>query len=313
MAHTVSRSISDEALSRIIQIESAGNPRATARTSSALGLAQFLNGTWLNVVRQHRPDLFNGRTNAQVLALRADPSLSIELLARFTEDNARVLGAGFTDGDLYLAHFSGAGVARKLMQAKPMADASTCYSAAAIAANRSILEDKSVGDVRAWAARKMASAGGHDYVAQFYQPPDPVEPEHQAPADADDDVPVKIDREAPPKSLAESRIFKGAATAAGASAPPLAGAVIKASTGDVPDAAPSITDHVTDVVDRAGHVIETSRTVTDNLPAAPKGFWHLLAGILTDPIVVCVFGALAFGALGYVVWERRRKLREEGV
>lgn len=310
MANTASKTIADATLSRIIQIESGGNPRARASTSSALGLAQFLSGTWLATIKRHRPDLMAGRTREQVLALRTDPSLSIELLARFTEDNVRVLGAHFTDGDVYLAHFSGAGVAGKLMRADPFASAATCYSKEAIAANRSILEGKTVDEVRAWAKRKMAAAGKTDWVAHYYQPA----PAPHADTEADDDdTPVKLDREAPAKSLGESNIIKGAATAATATVPPVAGAVIKAATDDAPDVVPSVTDHVTDVVDRAGQLIERSRTITDNVPAPPKGFWHLLAGVLTDPIVVCVFGALALGAIGYVILERRRKLREEGV
>lgn len=299
----VSNSISDETLSRIIQIESGGNPRAKASTSTALGLAQFLNGTWLQTVKRHRPDLMDGRTQAQVLAMRTNPSLSIELLARFTEDNAATLGGDPTDGDLYLAHFSGAGVARKLMRAKPEASAATCYSKEAIAANRSILEGKTVGQVRAWADRKMAAAGKTNWVAKHYRP--------AAAEPADDDVPVKIDREAPPKSLGESNIVKGAAAAATATAPPLAGAAIKVATDDAPDAGPTVVEKVTDVVDRGGSLISSTKSVVETVPV-PRGFWHGLAAVLTDPIIVCVFGALALGAIAYVIYERRRKLREEG-
>ncbi len=189
MANTVSRILSDSTLSRIIQIESGGNPNAKARTSSATGLGQFLDGTWLATVKKHRPDLAASASRADLLAMRTEPRIAIEMLARFTEDNAKALGAGYTDGDLYLAHFSGVGVAKKLLRADAQASASTCYDQAAINANRSILEGKTVGEVRAWAARRMASSGRTNWVAKFYgqaAQPAPV-----------DETPVKIDEVAP--------------------------------------------------------------------------------------------------------------------
>lgn len=168
MSNRVSTIISDQTLSRIIQIESAGRPTAKASTSSATGLGQFLNATWLATVQRHRPDWFEGRSRAEVLAFRTEPAASIEMLARFTEDNAASLGRGYTDGDLYLAHFSGVGVARKLLHAPAGDPASKYFSAAAIAANRSILQGKTVGQVRAWADRKMAAAGRTNWVARFW-------------------------------------------------------------------------------------------------------------------------------------------------
>lgn len=169
MTNRVSNSISDETLSRIIQIESNGDPEARARTSTATGLGQFLTTTWMATVREHRPDLLEGRTQAQVLALRTDSVISIEMLARHTEDNARILGPGYTDGDIYLAHFSGVGVARKLMRAPTTDPVSKYYSQRAIAANRSILEGKTVGQVRGWAARKMTAADS-DWISEFWPP-----------------------------------------------------------------------------------------------------------------------------------------------
>jgi hypothetical protein len=175
MANTVSRTISDETLSRIIHIESGGRPTAKAPTSSALGLGQFLNATWLETVRKHRPDWLV-QPNDQVLARRLVPRDSIEMLARFTEDNAKALGPGYTDGDLYLAHFSGVGTARSLLRAPASAPASSVYSQAAIRANRSILEGKTCGEVREWASRKMQGASGRNWVAVHWSGAKPVAP-----------------------------------------------------------------------------------------------------------------------------------------
>jgi hypothetical protein len=170
MANTVSKIISDETLNRIIQIESAGNPDARAPSSSAAGLGQFILGTWNATVRKHRPDLFrNGAAPARFGLATA--ALQLEILARFTEDNAQALGAGFTDGDLYLAHFLGLGDARKLFKAPPGDAAASHVSAAAVAANRSILSNKTCAQVRAWAQASMLSrwdkAGRKDWVKKY--------------------------------------------------------------------------------------------------------------------------------------------------
>lgn len=186
MTNTVSRTISDETLDSIIQIESSGNPRAKASTSSALGLGQFLNATWLAVVRKHKPEIMRGRTNAQVLALRTDPSLSVEMLARFTEDNVAEMGGG-GPGDIYLAHFLGVGTARKLFHASPTARVEPLVGAAAVAANRSILEGKTVRQVRDWADSRMRKSAGRGWVAKFYRPAE--SPQQQIMLSADLDLP----------------------------------------------------------------------------------------------------------------------------
>lgn len=174
MTNTVSRILSDDTLNRIIQIESAGNPNARAPTSSAGGLGQFLNGTWLNVVGKHKPQLLKGRSQAAVTAMRVGTdtaALQVEMLARFTEDNAALLGKGFTDGDLYLAHFLGIGDARKLFRAPPSDLASNHVTAAAVAANRSILSGKTCQQVRTWAQVSMEGrwhkAGEIDWVKKW--------------------------------------------------------------------------------------------------------------------------------------------------
>src|SRR5262249_28290022 len=80
--------------------------------SSATGLGQFLDETWLDMIRAHRPDLAKGRSQEEVLELRRGAKNAREITARFTERNAGVLrktGLPVTPGTLYLAHFSGVG------------------------------------------------------------------------------------------------------------------------------------------------------------------------------------------------------------
>ncbi len=170
MMNSVSQTISDETLNRIITIESGGNPKAKAQTSSATGLGQFLNTTWMVMVQRYRPEWIQKKTKQEVLDLRLDASKSIEMLARFTEENARAIpGSKDADGDLYLAHFSGVAVAKKLFLATPETPCESIYSGAAINANRSILEGKTCGEVRAWAEAKMRRAGGHKWVEKYWR------------------------------------------------------------------------------------------------------------------------------------------------
>ncbi len=190
MSNRVSSIISDDTLNRIIQIESAGNPNAKAATSSALGLGQQLNATWLNLVNAYHPEWWNGRDKQKVLALRKNPSLNIELLARLTEENARAVGSS-TGGDLYLAHFLGPQDAKGLFRAPANTPVSKLVSQAVIRANRSIMEGKSAGEVRAWAQRKMNQPPKADWISRFYtgKGPDPkrVVPPSE-PSEVDEDT-----------------------------------------------------------------------------------------------------------------------------
>lgn len=189
MAVRVSKVFTNETGNRIIQIECAGKPNAKAKTSTATGLGQFLDQTWFGVLYKHGPlelakqirfnsstGLYSGpRTILDMRKAGSDPKLlklNIDTLVHFTEDNIKVMGKGWTDGDIYLAHFSGAGVAKKLIQLPQDTPASKVYSAKAIAANKSILSGKTIGKVRAWAAKSMKerwdNAGQPDWIGMYY-------------------------------------------------------------------------------------------------------------------------------------------------
>lgn len=179
---TVSKSVSDETLNCIITIECSGRPNLKAETSSALGLGQFLNATWLSTVRKHRPDIFATNSEAAVLKMRTNASFAVEMLARFTEDNQRIVGMKCSGGDLYLAHFLGAGAAQKVYAADPAEPVEPLVGQAAVRANRSVLQGKTCGQVRAWAAKRMFQSAGHAWVAKYYVPP------HEPTAAPDDEA-----------------------------------------------------------------------------------------------------------------------------
>jgi hypothetical protein len=202
VTHTVSKTVSDETLNAIITIESAGKVNAKASTSSASGLGQFIDATWMGVVAKHRPDLLRSRSRAEILALRFDPMIMIELLARFTEDNQRVIGMNCTGGDLYLAHFLGTADAKDLFRAKPDTPVSQLVSVGVISANKSIMLGKTAGQVRAWAAKRMAASTGRNWIAKYYGAPPPqallTEPEPE-PEPTADEIPDPQDAPALPE------------------------------------------------------------------------------------------------------------------
>lgn len=133
------------ALFHTARLESGFNPGAKAKTSSATGLFQFIDATWLQMLKRHGPAHgLEGLSKAQALALRKDPGVSSLMAAEHMADNARALEAGLgrpaDRTDLYLAHFLGLGGAlrflRGLAEAPQTAGAGLFPSAAR--ANRAI-------------------------------------------------------------------------------------------------------------------------------------------------------------------------------
>lgn len=149
--------------------ESALNPKASAPTSSARGLFQFIEQTWLAMVKEAGPALGYGNysdqvvrtdqgysvadadTRAKILQLRDDASANATLAGAFTQRNAAEvaerIGRPPTDGELYIAHFLGSGGAAKLITLatqQPQASAADAFPAAA-KANRPIFYDRDGG------------------------------------------------------------------------------------------------------------------------------------------------------------------------
>lgn len=167
------------------QAESGFRAQAKASTSSATGLFQFTQGTWLETVRQHGASaglakeaaaLESGSLDAAgkraLLDLRDDPRISARMAAEFTADNKRHLertvGGNIGSGELYIAHFLGAGGAQKFIQAArtdATRPAATLFPDAA-AANPSIFYEggraRSVAEVYGKLAGKVGGAAAAD-------------------------------------------------------------------------------------------------------------------------------------------------------
>jgi len=172
-----STGISFEYLLTTAQIESNLNPTAQASTSSAKGLYQFIDQTWLGTMKQDGAALGLGQyadaitrssdgryvvadpsMRAAILRLRNDPQASAMLAGALTRNNSALVSSNIgrqpTNGELYIAHFLGADGASKLINAassKPQASAAAMFPNAA-AANRNIFYDhsghaRSVGEV----------------------------------------------------------------------------------------------------------------------------------------------------------------------
>ena len=184
--------------------ESAFKPDAKARTSSATGLFQFLDNTWLETVKEQGPRfglgdhaafILKGRggryyvsdpeVRAEILGLRKDPEIAAIMAGAFTQQNAAHVGAKLgrspTSGELYMAHFLGAEGASKLIslaEDNPNAAADRYFPRAA-RANRQIFYSggapRSVADVY----RSLASKHGAE-TAKLANGPDTSRPAKSA-------------------------------------------------------------------------------------------------------------------------------------
>lgn len=145
-------------LDRIIGVESGGDPSARNPNSSATGLGQFIESTWLALFRQHFPDELARIGPDAALALREDAAFSRQMVALYIEENRKMLaqaGVAITDANLYLAHFLGPGGAIALNR-NPGAAVVDTLGRDQIAANPSILGGGQTGaDVIAWAQAKV--------------------------------------------------------------------------------------------------------------------------------------------------------------
>src|SRR6478609_5068361 len=144
----------------IIGVESGGNPNATNPNSSASGLGQFIDSTWLSTLKQAMPDLAQGKSDAELLALKTNPELSRQMTEAYANQNQAILskaGVAVTPGSTYLAHFAGPGGAVKVLQADPNAPVESVLGSAAVQANP-FLRGMTVQGLQAWADKKMGGS-----------------------------------------------------------------------------------------------------------------------------------------------------------
>jgi hypothetical protein len=167
------------------QRESGFRADAKSSSSTAAGLFQFVDSTWLDMVHRFggkygvgdlaqqitqtsngKLTVANSSTRQKILDLRSDPTLSAELAAEYAKQNQaelqQSLGRPLSRGDVYMAHFLGAGGAAeflKTLDRKGSTIAAKLLPDAA-AANPSIFYDasgraKTVGEIYTAVAGKI--------------------------------------------------------------------------------------------------------------------------------------------------------------
>lgn len=179
-------------------VESGLRPDAKAGTSSARGLYQFIEQSWLAVVKKHGAEHglgwaadtittnANGRLTVSdpaarqsILSLRNDPTTASLMAAEHAADNKvsieGTLGRAATGTDLYLAHFLGLGGARSFLtklQANPDQSGAALFPAAAHA-NRNVFfqpdgQARSLSDIyQQFTAKLDKGAGNASGAASF--------------------------------------------------------------------------------------------------------------------------------------------------
>lgn len=177
------------------RVESGFNPNARAGTSSATGLYQFLDQTWLSTVDKHgaanglgwaanaiqrgangRYQVSDPAVRRQIMDLRRNPEAASAMAAAFASDNQAHLEARIDrplqSVDLYMAHFLGAGGATRFLrahEANPNASAAASFPREA-AANRNIFfkrggAARTLDEVRNLMGAKLG-AGGNVQIAE---------------------------------------------------------------------------------------------------------------------------------------------------
>ena len=176
--------------------ESSFNPRAKASTSSAAGLFQFVDQTWLSTLKQHGSkhgyaryaDLINkgsdgrfrvadGEARRAVMDLKLDPHAASLMAGELASDAAAYLkgrvGREPTSGELYVAHFLGPAGSAKLIKAaesQPGATAASLFPDAARANKTIFYRDgraATVGEVYA----NLTKTGGGSSIGVGRQAP----------------------------------------------------------------------------------------------------------------------------------------------
>lgn len=151
---------------KIIQVESGGRNIANqsgpggAPSSSAFGVAQMTKGTFEGLAKKAGPN--NPLKGKNFEDMKADVGLQKEALSQLLDQNRAYLaklGLSTTDSALYLAHFLGPGGAAKVLSLGDTAPLEGAVAPDQIAANPTLKDMRTIGDIKKWADDKMGGGG----------------------------------------------------------------------------------------------------------------------------------------------------------
>ena len=128
----------EEFLDRLMAAESGGYQYKKNRRSTALGPFQFIESTFLFVVKRHFASEVTGLSERQVLALRTDMVFSRRAAAAYVKDLMSALkdsGLPVTPANVRLAFLVGPFAAVRMLRTRPDQPLRRVLSAEAIAAN----------------------------------------------------------------------------------------------------------------------------------------------------------------------------------
>lgn len=164
-------------IGHIIRVESAGNASARNPRSTATGLGQFIESTWLRMMRSYRPDLVATMSQRELLDLRLDAGLSRQMVRHLAQENEaylRARGHAISAGRLYLAHFLGPAGADLALRSDPAQSVQSVMGGAVVSANP-FLRGWSIGELQNWAERKMSGPAAAPTIAVVPEQPDSPE------------------------------------------------------------------------------------------------------------------------------------------
>lgn len=164
-------------IGHIIRVESAGNASARNPRSTATGLGQFIESTWLRMMRSYRPDLVATMSRRELLDLRLDAGMSRQMVRHLAQENEaylRARGHSISAGRLYLAHFLGPAGADLALRSDPGQSVQSVMGGAVVSANP-FLRGWSIGELQNWAERKMSGPAAAPAFAVVPETPDSPE------------------------------------------------------------------------------------------------------------------------------------------
>ncbi|MFC3209197.1 phage tail length tape measure family protein [Aquamicrobium soli] len=163
----------NSAINGFVQRVDKAEGRGKNPASSASGVGQFIESTWLDLFRKYYPEQAASLSRDAILDLRKNADVSYALIKAYAAENAKVLqaaGVHVDEAALQLAHFLGAGDAAKVLNAAPGTPLAGLISSKSIAANPTILGGgRTVDDAIAYAQRRANASVSEKSPGDIFQ------------------------------------------------------------------------------------------------------------------------------------------------